>query len=54
MQCLRHHHLEVKGELHGGVGVRVIDAQQWRVSREKVRMCAKLAVWCSGYMRLQE
>ncbi|CAN0149209.1 unnamed protein product [Scytosiphon promiscuus] len=36
MQCLRHHHLEVKRELHGGSGIR-IDGQEWRASREKVR-----------------
>lgn len=35
MQCLRHHHLEVKRELHGGGGIR-IDGQEWRASREKV------------------
>ncbi|CAN0234818.1 unnamed protein product [Pylaiella littoralis] len=35
MQCLRHHHLEVKAELHKGAGARIIDAAQWKVSREK-------------------
>ena len=35
MQCLRHHHLDVKRELQGGAGGR-IDAHQWKASREKV------------------
>eukprot|EP00752_Nemacystus_decipiens_P018614 g16689.t1 len=34
MQCLRHHHLEVKRELHAGAGGR-IDAHQWKASREQ-------------------
>ncbi|CAM9431221.1 unnamed protein product, partial [Ectocarpus fasciculatus] len=35
MQCLRHHHLEVKRELHGGGAGGRIDGQQWIASREK-------------------
>jgi len=36
MQCLRHYHLEVKRELHGG-SVGRFDAEEWRASRERVR-----------------
>ena len=35
MQCLRHHHLEVKRELRGNAPDR-IDVDEWRASREKV------------------
>ncbi|CBJ27707.1 Nuclear pore complex protein Nup93, putative [Ectocarpus siliculosus] len=35
MQCVRHHHLEVKRELHGGGTGGRIDGQQWIASREK-------------------
>eukprot|EP00904_Undaria_pinnatifida_P010723 jgi/Undpi1/6781/HiC_scaffold_21.g09258.m1 len=34
MQCLRHHHLEVKRELRGSAPDR-IDVEEWRASREK-------------------